>query len=314
MAVRRRIADLEVFPLCLGGNVFGWTVGEQEAFKLLDAYAAAGGNFLDTADSYTFWQPGNPGGESERIIGRWLTSRAIRTRVVVATKVGLLPGLEGLSAKTIRMAVEASLRRLQTDYIDLYLAHRDDPETPLDETLEAFDGLVRDGKVRYVGASNFSAPRLAAALSASRKSGWAPYAVLQTRYNLMERERYEAELAGLCAREGLPVLPYFGLARGFLTGKYRPGVEVDSPRAGRAALYLESERGRRVLAALDEVAGACRSSPAAVALAWLAAQPDVAAVVASCRTPDQLADLLPVCTLVLGASQLQRLSEASAGE
>jgi aryl-alcohol dehydrogenase (NADP+) len=305
-----KIGGIDVFPLCLGGNVFGWTADEQESFAVLDAYAEAGGNFLDTADVYTAWRPGNPGGVSERIIGRWLTSRGNRAEMIVATKVGMFAGYEGLSARNIRAAAEASLARLQTDRIDLYYAHRYDPETPLEETLRAFDVLVQEGKVRSVAASNFSAQRLAEALGTARTAGVAGFVALQTRYNLMERTRYEAELAGLCAREGLACLPYFALARGFLTGKYRPGAEVDSVRAEQAGSYLNAH-GEQVLAALDRIAEERGATVGSVALAWLAAQPNVEAVVASARTPAQLSELLPVATLQLSADELELLDRSS---
>ncbi len=303
--------DLQVFPLCLGGNVFGWTADEKTSFAVLDAYAAAGGNFIDTADSYSAWAPGNSGGESETIIGRWLCSRGNRDRIVVATKVGRLPARKGLHAETIRAAAEDSLRRLGTDWIDLYYAHGDDdPSIPLEETLGAFDELVRAGKVRYVAASNYEAPRLAQALATSEREGLVAFSAVQPHYNLMERE-YERELAPLCAEKGLPCLPYFALARGFLTGKYRPGgPPVASPRAAGVAEYLDA-RGEAVLAALDEVAAAHGTSQAAVALAWLRAQPTVLAPIASATSAEQLAELLASVELALGAGELERLDAAS---
>jgi aryl-alcohol dehydrogenase-like predicted oxidoreductase len=302
---------LEVFPLCLGGNVFGWTADEEQSFAVLDSYAAAGGNFIDTADVYPAWAPGNSGGESETIIGRWLATRGNREDMVVATKVGQMPGLAGLAPDTIRAAAGASLGRLQTDRIDLYYAHIDDEDTPLEETLSAFDSLVREGMVRHIAASNYTAPRLTQALAISEREGLARYQALQPHYNLVERG-YEDDLAGLCAREGLGCVPYFALARGFLTGKYRPGgAQVDSPRAGSAQAYLD-DRGIEVLGALDEIAAAHNTTLAAVALAWLAAQPTVVAPIASARTREQLADLLPVADLRLTAEELRRLSEASA--
>lgn len=303
---------LDVFPLCLGGNVFGWTADERQSVAVLDAYAAAGGNFVDTADAYSAWADGNSGGESEAIIGRWLAARGNRDEIVIATKVGKAPGAEDLSARTIRTAAEASLRRLRTDRIDLYYAHRDDEDTPLEETLGAFDALVREGKVRYVAASNHTAPRLAEALAVSDREGLARYVALQPHYNLVHRGDYEGELADLCARESLVCVPYFALAQGFLTGKYRPGGEtVESERADDARAYLD-ERGVSVLGALDEVAAAHETTVAAVALAWLAAQPTVAAPIASVRTPEQLADLLPVADVQLSGEELQRLSAAAA--
>ncbi|MDX6564326.1 MAG: hypothetical protein QOD65_4140, partial [Gaiellales bacterium] len=213
--------DLSVFPLCLGGNIFGWTIDEPQSFAVLDAYAAAGGNFLDTADSYSAWVPGNGGGESETIIGNWMAARGNRDDIVVATKVGKSPGVEGLGPATIRRAAEASLARLRTDRIDLYYAHLDDESTPLDETLGAFDELIREGKVRHIAASNYTAPRLAEALDLARGGDLPSYVAIQPHYNLVHREEYEGALAELCAREGVGCVPYLALASGFLTGKYR---------------------------------------------------------------------------------------------
>ncbi|MGV9773204.1 aldo/keto reductase [Streptosporangium sp. NPDC003464] len=304
------ISELNLFPLCLGGNVFGWTADRDASFAVLDAYAEAGGNFIDTADVYSEWVPGHSGGESETIIGEWMASRGNRDRVVVATKVGSLSGRRGLSAANIRAAAEDSLRRLQTDHIDLYWAHIDDAETPLEETLGAFDSLIREGKVRNIGASNYGAERLAEALAISERDGLARYGVLQQHYNLLERG-YEGALREVVAAAGLTSTPYFGLARGFLTGKYRPGVEVDSPRAGQASAYLATERGPRVLEALSKVAAAHDVAPAAVALAWLAAQPTVAAPIASARSVEQLKPLLAVAGLTLRDDELAMLDEAS---
>jgi aryl-alcohol dehydrogenase-like predicted oxidoreductase len=302
---------LEVFPLALGGNVFGWTADEKTSFAVLDAYAAAGGNFVDTADVYSAWAPGNSGGESETIIGRWLRTRGDRGEMIVATKVGMHPKFSGLSPATIRTALEESLRRLQTDYVDLYFAHQDDENTPLEETLRAFDQLVQKGQVRYVAASNYSAARLQEALRTSDRAGLVRYVALQQHYNLVERDKYEGELADVVAREGLSSLPYFGLASGFLTGKYRPGAKVASQRVERAGAYL-NDKGIKTLAVLDEVAAAHDVSAASVALAWLAAQPTVAAPIASARTPEQLSDLLQVADLKLSKSEIQQLSEVSA--
>lgn len=295
-----------VGSLCLGGNVFGWTADESASFAVLDAFAEAGGTFLDTADVYSAWVPGHSGGESERVVGRWMASRGNRDQMVVATKVGSMPGLTGLSAATVRKAVEGSLERLQTDRVDLYYAHRDDEGTPLEETLGAFDGLVRDGKVRRLGASNHTAARLAEALAVQDREGLARYVALQPEYNLLHRD-YEAELMPLLAREGLACLPYASLASGFLTGKYRDGVAVDSPRAAKVAGYLD-DRGRAALAALDEVAAAHGTTVAAVALAWLAAQPTVVAPLASARSVEQLNAFLPALELRLTRDELERLS------
>ena len=302
--------DLDVFPLGLGGNVFGWTANQEESFAVLDAYAAAGGNFIDTADMYSAWAPGNSGGESETIIGRWMKARGNRDRMIIGTKVGMLESLSGLSANTIPVAAEQSLGRLQTDRIDLYYAHKDDPKTPLEETLGAFDTLVREGKVRYIAASNYAAPRLVEALDVSKRRGFARFVALQPHYNLVERKEYEGELAEVVRREGLSAIPYFALAKGFLTGKYRPGTQVKSARAAGASAYL-NERGLKVLAALDEVAGAHHTTVAAVALAWLLAQPTVVAPIASARTAAQLADILPFVELRLSKEELRKLSAAS---
>ncbi len=309
--VRIGSTPLDVFPLCLGGNVFGWTADEPQSFAVLDAYASAGGNFVDTADMYSAWVPGNSGGESERILGRWMAARGNRDRIVVATKVGKLPGLSGLSAKTIRTAAEDSLRRLRTDRIDLYYAHADDPGTPLEETLAAFDALVREGKVRAVAASNYTAERLSAALEASRRLGLARFEALQPHYNLVHRQECEGALAGVCEREGLSCFPYYALASGFLAGKYRPGTRVEGARAGGASKYLDG-RGLRVLAALDAIAAGRATTVAAVSLAWLLSRPCVTAPIASARTPEQLAALLPAVTLRLTGQELGRLDEASA--
>lgn len=303
--------SLEVFPLCLGGNVFGWTADERQSFAVLDAYAAAGGNFIDTADVYSAWAPGNAGGESEKILGRWMAERRNRDRMVIATKVGMFPNLSGLSAKTIRAAAEGSLRRLQTDRIDLYYAHRDDAATPLEETLAAFDTLVREGKVRHIAASNYTEPRLSEALAVSSRAGLAGYVALQPHYNLVNRAEYEGGLAALCVREGLSCFPYYALARGFLSGKYRSGAKVESARASGAAQYLD-EKGLRILGALDTVAGERGATVAAVSLAWLLARPAVAAPIASARTPEQLADLLPVASLHLTDDEQKLLDNASA--
>jgi len=302
--------DLDVFPLGLGGNVFGWTANQEESFAVLDAYADAGGNFIDTADMYSAWAPGNSGGESETIIGRWMKARGNRDRMIIGTKVGMLESLAGLSANTIPLAAERSLGRLQTDRIDLYYAHKDDPKTPLEETLGAFDTLVREGKVRYIAASNYAAPRLVEALDVSKRRGFARFVALQPHYNLVERKEYEGELAEVVRREGLSAIPYFALAKGFLTGKYRPGTQVKSARAAGASAYL-NERGLKVLAALDEVAGAHHTTVAAVALAWLLAQPTVVAPIASARTAAQLADILPFVELRLSKEELRKLSAAS---
>jgi aryl-alcohol dehydrogenase-like predicted oxidoreductase len=304
-------SDLDVFPLCLGGNVFGWTADEEQSFEVLDAYAAAGGNFVDTADSYPHWAAGSSGGESEEIIGNWMAARGNRDRVTVATKVGRMPGKKGLRADTIREAAEDSLRRLKTDRIDLYYAHGDDdPDIPLDETLGAFDELVQTGKVRYIAASNYGARRLAESLATSDRNGLPSYVALQPHYNLAQRDGYEGELEAVCAEHGLSCVPYFSLAMGFLTGKYRPGgPTVESARAKVAGALLD-DRGAAILEALDEIAAAHETTDAAVALAWLLAQRTVVAPIASARTPEQLAELLPMVELELSASELERLDSA----
>ena len=302
--------SLDVFPLCLGGNVFGWTADESESFAVLDAYEAAGGNFVDTADVYSAWVPGHAGGESETIVGRWMAARGNRGRIVVATKVGMLKGLERLTARTVRAAAEASLRRLQSDRIDLYYAHVDDAATPLEETLAAFDALVREGRVRHVAASNYTGARLAEALELSRRLGVARYVALQPHYNLVHRGGYEGGLADLCGREGLACFPYYALASGFLSGKYRPGAKVASARAAGAEKHLDA-RGLRVLAALDAIAAERGTTVAAVSLAWLLARPGVVAPIASARTPEQLRDLLPSVALRLRDDERARLDDAS---
>ena len=300
---------IAVSPLCLGGNVFGWTADEEASMAVLDAYTAAGGNFVDTADGYGNWVEGNPRGMSEQIIGRWMAARRNRDELVIATKVGRAQGMRGLAAETIRTGADESLERLGTDRIDLYYAHADDPETPLEETMAAFDALVRAGKVLHVAASNYSAPRLAEALRVSDREGLVRYVGLQPEYNLVSRSEYEGELQKLSIAEGLACMPYYALASGFLTGKYRPdGPEVESARAGSARKHLD--RAAHVLAALDEAAAAHSTTVAAVALAWLRAQPGVTAPIASARTPEQLAELLPMAVLELAPEELDRLSAA----
>jgi aryl-alcohol dehydrogenase-like predicted oxidoreductase len=294
---------LDVFEICLGGNVFGWTADEQESFAVLDAYVEAGGNFVDTANSYMV-----KGGESETIIGRWLRERGNRDDIVVATKVGGGQGAtRNLRPDNVKRQCEASLERLQTDRIDLYYAHFDDEETPLEDTLRAFDELVQGGKIRHVAASNYSPERLTRALELQRANGLAEFTVLQPHYNLVERD-FERTLLPVADAWSLAVCPYFALARGFLTGKYRPGgEEVSSQRAEGARVYLE-RGGERVLEALDEVAEAHGVEPAAVAVAWLLAHPRVAAPIASARTPEQLAATLPGARLELTPDQVNRLS------
>jgi aryl-alcohol dehydrogenase-like predicted oxidoreductase len=305
-------SGIEVFPLSLGGNVFGWSADRDTSFAVLDGYAQAGGNFVDTADAYSHWVPGNEGGESERIIGEWMKARGNRAEVVVATKGGALPARKGLRAETVRAAVEDSLRRLGTDYIDLYYTHYDDESVEVGEFLTALDELVRAGKIRAIAASNISPARLQEALDFSDREGITKYVALQPQYNLVSRDTYEGALQDIAGRGGLAAVPYYGLAAGFLTGKYRPGTTVDSVRAGNAGQHTETERGRKVLAALDEVAEAHGAELATVALAWLAARPTVVAPIASARTPEQLKALVALADLTLTQAEVDKLTSASA--
>ncbi len=303
-----------VAPLALGGNVFGWTADEPTSFRLLDAFTAAGGNLVDTADTYSVWVPGHKGGESETILGKWLKRRGNREKVVVATKVGmeLGPGRKGLSKGYVLRAAEDSLSRLQTDRIDLYQAHVDDPETPIEETLDAFSRLVRQGKVRAIGASNYGAARLSQALETASRLGYPAYRSLQPQYNLYDRAGYEAELEPLCREKGLGVIPYFPLGAGFLTGKYR--AEKDLAGRARAEIvrrYLD-DRGLRILDALDAVAKRYRATPAAIALAWLIARPGITAPIASATSVDQLNELLGAMDLDLDRAAIDGLNRASA--
>jgi aryl-alcohol dehydrogenase-like predicted oxidoreductase len=292
--------------------VFGWSIDEQRSFEVLDAYVAAGGNFIDTADSYGRRGPGGAG-ESERIIGRWMAARGNRDQLVIATKVGMSPELTGLSAENVRSGAEASLERLKTERIDLYYAHKDDAQTPLEETLAAFGSLIADGLIGYAAASNYSAARLAQALEIGARDGMASYVALQPHYNLLERGEYEGELASLCERAGVACVPYFGLAQGFLTGKYRrDGEDVDSLRAQGVRASYFNERGFAVLDALDAIAAEHDVAVAAVALAWLLAQPTVIAPIASATSPEQLGELVALAELKLTPAELERLGDASA--
>jgi len=310
-APRRTIgsSDLSVFPLSLGGNVFGWTADQATSFSVLDGYLDAGGNFIDTADGYSAWVPGNTGGDSERILGQWFQARGNRDDVVLATKVSQHPEFKGLAGDNILRAADASLERLGSDHIDLYYAHFDDQTVPLEETVAALSSLVDAGKVRYIGISNYSPERIEEWFSITEANGLHRAVALQPHYNLVERD-FEEKYRALAERENLGVVPYFALAAGFLTGKYRDGVTVDSARAAGASKYLD-DRGRSVLDALDEVAAAHDTSVASVALAWLAAQPTVVAPIASARTIDQLPDLLASVTLELTADELDALTGAS---
>jgi aryl-alcohol dehydrogenase-like predicted oxidoreductase len=304
--------DLEVTVLCLGGNVFGWTADARESARVLDRFVDGGGNFIDTADVYSAWVPGHAGGESELAIGHWLAGRSDREKLVVGTKVGQKDGLQGLSAKTIVRAAEESMRRLSTEYIDILWAHGDDEATPQEETLAAFGTLIEEGKVRAIGASNFSAERLESALGVSDRDGLPGYQLVQPHYNLMERD-YESDLAPTVAQHGLLAVPYLGLASGFLTGKYRPGGDSPTgPRAERAAKYLDAV-GESVLRVLDDLAARHETSVAAVALAWLAAQPTVLSPIASARSVEQLNDLLDIERLELTPTEIHDLATASAG-
>ena len=299
---------LDVYPICLGGNVFGWTADEDASRSVLDAYLAAGGNFIDTANSYILEH-----GMSEKIIGRWLHDRGNRSQVVLATKVGggRDPRYRNLRPDTIRSEAQASLERLQTDYVDVYYAHFDDAETPLEESLRAFDALVKDGLARHIAASNYTAERLTEALELQRSLGLAQFEVLQPHYNLVERS-YEQTLAPVAATWGLATAPYYALASGFLTGKYRAdGAEVESVRAKGAGKYLESGSGAAALRALDEVAAAHSVSVSAVAIAWLLAQPTVTAPIASARTTAQLDEILPAATLSLTPDEIALLTTST---
>jgi aryl-alcohol dehydrogenase-like predicted oxidoreductase len=300
--------DLDVFGLCLGANVFGWTANRDESFAVLDAYTAAGGNFVDTADVYMAGAPGNSGGESETIIGEWLAARpGKREDFTIATKVGKLPGLDNLRAETVRKAADDSLKRLGVESIDLYYAHFDDLDTPLAETLGAFGELIEAGKVRYIAASNYSGARLTEALEIAEREGLPRYVALQPHYNLMERD-YESDQMAVCEREDVACFPFYALAKGFLTGKYRPGGEkIDSVRAEGASQYLD-ERGEKMLSALDEIAGTHGVAPAAVAVAWLREQRTVLAPIASARNEKQLEPLLASVSLQLTKAELDQLS------
>ena len=307
-------SGLEIAPIVFGGNVFGWTADEATSFKLLDAFVAAGFNAVDTADVYSKWVPGNRGGESETIIGKWLKRSGKRQRVIIATKAGseMGPGKKGLSKGYIPAAVEDSLQRLQTDYIDLYQSHVDDPDTPLEETLEAYEKLIQQGKVRAIGASNYDAKRLGEALQIGKKKGLPRYESLQPHYNLYERAEFEAELAPLCVRESIGVIPYFSLASGFLAGKYRSAADLAKSARGTLVKKYLNERGFQILGALDQVAKTHGSTPTRVALAWLLAQPSVTAPIASATNLDQLHELISAADLTLDHESLEKLNHASA--
>ncbi|WP_423149458.1 aldo/keto reductase [Rubrolithibacter danxiaensis] len=305
---------LEVYPLCFGGNVFGWTADEKKSFELLDAFTDAGLNFIDTANSYSRWVPGNQGGESETIIGKWFKSSGKRQKIILATKVGsdMGNGEKGLSKNYIIKAAEQSLTRLQTDYIDLYQSHYDDPETPIEETLEAYNQLIREGKVRIIGASNFTAQRLKESLEKSEKSGLPRYECLQPEYNLYEREQYEKEYEQLVLENKIGVITYYSLASGFLTGKYHSETDFNkSARGGGMKKYM-NERGFRIIKALEKVAQQYNTSAAAVALAWLMACAGITAPIASATSTEQLKTLVQATELRLDEISIRLLDEASA--
>jgi aryl-alcohol dehydrogenase-like predicted oxidoreductase len=306
-------SGIQVGALAFGGNVFGWTADEPTSFQLLDAFVDSGLNLIDTADVYSTWVPGHVGGESETVIGNWLKKTGKRDKVVIATKVGkpMPQDRKGLSRKCIEQAVEDSLRRLQTDYIDLYQSHDDDPNTPLEETLEAFGDLVKKGKVRAIGASNYSGERLSQALQASKASHLARYQTLQPEYNLCAREKFENELLPVCQREEVGVIPYFSLASGFLTGKYRSEQDLSKSPRGQGIKKFLNERGFRILSALDGVAKNAGATPAQVALAWLIAQPTITAPLVSATSVTQWKELLPAANLKLTAEELSTLQTAS---
>ena len=288
--------DLSVYPLCLGGNVFGWSADEAQSHDVLDAYTSHGGNFIDTADVYSEWKDGNKGGDSEAIIGSWLKKRGNRSEVVIATKVAKLSTRPGLSAANIKAAVAESLKRLQSEYIDIYYAHEDDQNTPLEETLATFDEIVKSGKVRYIAASNYNSARLKEAIAISRSNNFAQYIAIQNHYNLLERKEYESDMAPALKELGLSGIPFFALARGFLSGKYRKGATIESVRAGGVASYL-NDAGYALLEKLDVLAKSHNASVSAIAIAWLRAQPTISAPIASARTVAQLNEIVPIVNL-----------------
>ena len=306
-------SGLKVSLLCFGGNVFGWTADEATSFKLLDAMLDSGVNFVDTADSYSTWVGGHRGGESENIIGKWLGARGNRERVIVATKVGsdLGGGKKGLAKSYILAEVEESLRRLQTDYIDLYQTHRPDPGTPEEETLSAYAQLVQQGKVRAIGTSNYTADQLKSSLAISRQRQWPRYESLQPNYNLYDRSDYEQNLEAVCLRESVGVIPYFSLAAGFLTGKYRSEADLAQRARGQFVKKYLTERGFAILAALDEVAKELNATPAQVAIAWLMARPSITAPIVSATSVEQWREIAKAAEVKLSGDAIARLNEAS---
>jgi aryl-alcohol dehydrogenase-like predicted oxidoreductase len=306
--------EIKVSTLCLGGNVFGWTASEAASFAVMDAFVDAGMNFIDTADIYARWQSGSNGGDSELVIGKWLKQRGNRSRVVIATKLGkeMGPGKAGLSAKYMQQAVEDSLNRLQTDYIDLYQSHEEDPNTPIEETLQAFAKLIEQGKVRAIGASNYTPECLEEALRVSRELGLPRYESLQPHYNLVERAKFEPTLEPICLAHHLSVLPYWSLASGFLTGKYRSEADITKSKRGKDAVKYLDDRGRKVLAALDEISAAHDATPTSIALAWLIARPSVTSPIASATSVEQLEDILKSVAIQLSPDEVAKLDQASA--
>ena len=299
--------DLTVYPLCLGGNVFGYSADKQNSEAVLSFYADNGGNFIDTADMYSQWAPGHIGGESERIIGDWMAKRGNRQKMIIATKVSKLDTRPGLKAANIRAACDESLKRLKSDYIDLYYAHQDDLDTPIEESLGAFDELIKAGKVRYIAASNFTPERLQESLDISKANGLSNYIASQDQYNLMERE-YEKGLMPTIEKNNLSQIPFYGLARGFLTGKYRPGVSVESVRASGVASNYANERGWNLLSKLDQIAKDKKTTVAAISLAWLRAQPTVATPIASATKLEQIKEIMPI--VELSSQELQTLTNS----
>ncbi|MEP6626840.1 MAG: aldo/keto reductase [Ginsengibacter sp.] len=307
-------SDLLVSKLMFGGNVFGWTLNESQSHKILDAFAGAGFNFIDTADVYSRWVPGNSGGESEFIIGNWSKKRGKRSEVIIATKLGSDMGnhKKGLSAKYIKEEVETSLKRLKTDYIDLYQSHYDDKETPVSETMTAFNELIKEGKVRYIGASNLSAERIKESNDFARTNNLQPYISLQPLYNLYERERFETEYLKLAEEEALAVIPYYSLASGFLTGKYRSSDDLSISKRGHGIKKYLNERGTKILAAMDKIAKEKKVAVSQIAIAWLLHRPQITSAIASATNETQLSELIHATTLQLREEQIQELNDASA--
>ena len=299
--------DLTVYPLCLGGNVFGYSADKQNSETVLSFYADNGGNFIDTADMYSQWAPGHIGGESETIIGDWMAKRGNRQKMIIATKVSKLDTRPGLKAANIKAACDESLKRLKSDYIDLYYAHQDDLDTPIEESLGAFDELIKAGKVRYIAASNFTPERLQESLNISKANGLSSYIASQDQYNLLDRE-YEKGLMPTIEKNNLSQIPFYGLARGFLTGKYRPGVSVESVRASGVASNYANERGWNLLSKLDQIAKDKKTTVAAISLAWLRAQPTVATPIASVTKLEQIKEIMPI--VELSNQELQTLTNS----